>query len=720
MTAQQTSLSLLKKYRWGILLLAGLLLVGGLFFVFRPKTSAPASNIASQNPSATAFVPTSTASFEGILRLTVREPGIYALPWRDLASLGLQGVDPATLRLYNLGQPQTLWYSGTGDNLTLYFYGAPLSTSYTAENVYFLTTVSNQLPRFQIANPYPLNDALFLHLEQNLIYLPRTEPEHTWFWKTYTAPKTDAIEFTLPPHSSGEATLRVSVFSNTEASSLDPDHHLRLLFNDTPLSDETWDGRVSHQLSATFSTDLLREGTNTLTLDLPGDTGAVVETILLDWIELEYPHPLIAENDRIAFHGTGETLPLEGFTTPPRLFDLTLAGDGSAIEIAPLADSQAPTTPDHRYLAVGPDGFLTPLALFPAQLTPDLRTAAGDYLVIGPPDLLEPLQPLLDYRTAQGLTPLPIPLYAIYDQFGAGVAHPEAIRNFLQYAYANWATPPKYVLLVGDSTYDPLGYQSSPEINRVPSFFRFTYYGGETVSDIPFAQMDDDGLPDLIVGRIPARTPEQVATLVQKTLEYEQNPPDTQNRILAVADGQEASFANDAQTFLNSFPGIYTPDLLAPPKGDTNAAGQITDALNDGVLFMSYFGHGSITMLGKDRIFSVEDGETLKNGANLPVMINITCLAGLFTHPDTESLTEVMLWNPNGGAVAALSATSLTTPGDQAYLTQAFVQALTDHPDATLGELLLAAQRQLPIENEGVREVMDTFLLFGDPALHLP
>lgn len=713
MSVPQSPQSHLKKYGWGLFLLV-LLLAVGLFFAFRPQASSPLPS-----SSATPFVPTSTASFEGILRLTVREPGIYALPWPELASLGLQGTDPATLRLYNLGQPQTLWYSGTGDALTLYFYGAPLATPYTAENVYFLTPASTSLPLFPTP-PYPLHAPLFLHLEQNLIYLPRAEPEHTWFWKTYTAPKTDPLEFTLPALTPGEATLRVSVFSNTEASSLNPDHHLRLLLNDTPLTDETWDGRITHQITATFATALLREGPNTLTLDLPGDTGAIVETILLDWIELEYPHPLLAENDQIAFHGTGATLPLAGFFTPPRLFDLTLAAPVSPLEITPLPASQAPTTLDHRYLAVGPDGFLTPLALFPAQLTPDLRTATGDYLVIGPPDLLEPLQPLLDYHAAQGLTPLAIPLYAIYDQFGAGVAHPEAIRSFLQYAYANWKTPPKYVLLVGDSTYDPLGYQSSPEINRVPSFFRFTYYGGETVSDLPFAQMDEDSLPDLIVGRLPARTPAQVTTLVAKTLAYEQNPPATQNRILAIADGQEASFAADAQTFLNSFPATYTPNLLSPPKGDTAAAGQITEALNDGVLFMSYFGHGSITMLGKDRIFSVEDGETLKNSPNLPIMINITCLAGLFTHPDTESLTEVMLWNPDGGAVAALSATSLTTPGDQAYLTQAFVQALTDFPDATLGELLLAAQRQLPIENEGVREVMDTFLLFGDPALHLP
>ncbi|HNB55167.1 MAG TPA: C25 family cysteine peptidase, partial [Anaerolineales bacterium] len=433
------------------------------------------------------------------------------------------------------------------------------------------------------------------------------------------------------------------------------------------------------------------------------------------------PYPTDAKKGRARWPGTHEKIDLTAFSTPPYVFDLTLAENVSPVEITPLTALQYPTVPDHQYLAVAPNGFLTPLAIFPTQLTPDLRTAQADYIAIGPPDLLASLQPLLDHRASQGLAPLAVPLYAIYDQFSGGVAHPEAIRHFLQYATQNWATPPKYVVLVGDSSYDPLGNQYSSEINRVPSYFLYTFYGGETVTDVPFAQLDDDNLPDLVVGRIPARTPEQVATLIEKTLAYEQAPTsERSHHVLAIADGQETSFTTDAQTFLSYFPTDYTSILLAPPKGDTTAAGQITEILNEGVLFMSYFGHGSILMLGKDRIFSVEDGAALTNRDHLPIMINITCLAGLFTHPEAESLTEAMLWNPSGGSVAALAATSLTIPADQAFLTKAFVDALAQNPNATLGELFLTAQRLLPVENEGVREVLDTFLLFGDPALKLP
>jgi hypothetical protein len=77
------------------------------------------------------------------------------------------------------------------------------------------------------------------------------------------------------------------------------------------------------------------------------------------------------------------------------------------------------------------------------------------------------------------------------------------------------------------------------------------------------------------------------------------------------------------------------------------------------------------------------------------------------------------LWQPDGGAVAVLAPTSLTLPTDQSFLSGTLIQALLDNPDITLGEALLKARRQVPVTNLGSQDVMETFLLFGDPALRL-
>jgi hypothetical protein len=141
--------------------------------------------------------------------------------------------------------------------------------------------------------------------------------------------------------------------------------------------------------------------------------------------------------------------------------------------------------------------------------------------------------------------------------------------------------------------------------------------------------------------------------------------------------------------------------------------------LSEGALLVAYFGHGSITQWGKDRIFTTDDVATLTNGHRLPVVLNMTCLTGLFTHPQVDSLAETLLWQQEGGAVAVLAPTSLTLPGDQSFLSRALAEALFRDRLPTLGQALLQAQRQIPTDEPGTRDVMRTFLLFGDPALRV-
>jgi hypothetical protein len=69
--------------------------------------------------------------------------------------------------------------------------------------------------------------------------------------------------------------------------------------------------------------------------------------------------------------------------------------------------------------------------------------------------------------------------------------------------------------------------------------------------------------------------------------------------------------------------------------------------------------------------------------------------------------------------VAVFAPTSLTLPGDQSFLTRAFGEAFLAEPNLPLGDLLLKARRQIPVATAGALDVMQTFLLFGDPAMKL-
>lgn len=567
-----------------------------------------------------------------------------------------------------------------------------------------------------------------VRVEENWVYSPRVKEGDHWFWVSLPAPQAQPFDITLDGVTAGSGRLRLEVWASTEAPA-SPDHHLHVSVNGQRVADESWDGQGRRLIQADVPAGLLREGANVVRVEAPGDTGVAADITFIDGIEISYPRLLVAEMDRLSFDSPGGVQRITGFTGPVSVFDVTdpervtrVAGvqeEQREDQVAVAFEGEA----GRRYLAVGPEGFLRPTRIVRASTAPDLRASGNgaDYVAIGPPDLLEPLQPLLDWREEQGLQVMAVPVAAVYDQFNGGLPEPEAIRAFLKYAVQSWERAPRYLLLVGDATYDPRGYVTPAEVNRLPSFLISTVYGGETASDVRFAQLDADLKPDLAVGRMPARTPEQVRILAGKTLAYEKQPADGawRRRVLAVADGQDPSFRSDAQSFIEQLPGGYQAVEVFLEAGATDANQQVQRALEEGNLLVAYFGHGSVTQWGKDRVFTAADSATLSNGDRLPVVLNMTCLTGLFTHPQVDSLAETLLWHEGGGAVAVLAPTSLTLATDQTFLSRPLVEALLQDQVPTLGAAVLQAQRRVPTEFAGTRDVMQTFLLFGDPALRL-
>jgi hypothetical protein len=442
----------------------------------------------------------------------------------------------------------------------------------------------------------------------------------------------------------------------------------------------------------------------------------------VDWIQVIYPRSLTAENDRLALTASGGRQVFAGFSGPVSIYDLTASDLPVEVsrDVDPAQSFQGQA--GNHYEVVGPQGWLRVEQVRAPVLAPDLRRegSGADYVAIGPADLLEPLKPLLALRLSQGLEAVSLPVEAVYDQFGAGLPDPKAIQAFMKYAVSHWDPAPRYLLLVGDASYDPRGFVAPPEANRLPTFLVMTVFGGETASDIEFVQVNDDPWPDLAVGRIPARTPDQVQILVAKTLQYEKSARQgNPQNILAVADGQDPTFKGDAQAFLDLFPQSFPRQLYAPAADVSRANTEVSSALSKGEWLVAYFGHGSINMWGKDRLFTNGDIAALASQPRLPIVIQMTCLTGLFSHPKAESLSEALLWSPETGAVATLAPTSLTLPFDQAFLSKPLAEAVLSDPQATLGQVLLTARRTVPVDNRGAMDVMLTFLLLGDPALRI-
>lgn len=671
------------------------------------------------------------------VKFSLSTPGMVRIPLSALKQAMQSAVIvPGELHLYYRGVSVPFWVEAQDEALIFYAQGS--DSLYSRESVYILSlgelntltdSVSPLTPP-SIPSNLPLGSYFALQrLEENRLYQPQAEGEERWFWRSLPAPAYQEIEIQVSDLAldSGQdlpARLTLALWSASE-SSQSPDHHLRVYINGQQVADEKWDGKGRRLLQAEFSAEILSEGVNRIVLEAPGDTGVAADLSYLDWLEMGYPRRLRPQNDRLEFWSQGGALSLEGFSGAVFALDTTqpLAPEPIGVEEKDgfvILDTQA----GRRYLVVGPGGYQEPTGLLPLAALPDLRAPGlgADYAAVGPPDLLQALQPLLDYRSGEGLKVVAAPLEAVYDQFNDGIPEPQAIQRWMRYAAENWQPAPRFLLLVGDATYDPKGYLAPQEANRLPAFLVDTVYGGQTASDVAFVELDGDNRPDLAVGRLPARTSDQVAALVEKTLSYEhglaaENPP---YPVLAVADGQEPGFQRDARAWLELFPPPTPTELLAPPPGESGSASAIQEAIREGTSFVAYFGHGSVNMWGKDRLFTAEEAARLDNLNRLPVVLNMTCLTGLFTHPKVESLAEALLFNPSGGAVAVLAPSSLTLAYDQSFLSEPLVKEILAQPEARLGEIHLAARRQIDLDTPGKRDVMLTFMLFGDPAIHLP
>jgi hypothetical protein len=97
----------------------------------------------------------------------------------------------------------------------------------------------------------------------------------------------------------------------------------------------------------------------------------------------------------------------------------------------------------------------------------------------------------------------------------------------------------------------------------------------------------------------------------------------------------------------------------------------------------------------------------------------MTCLNGFFHHPTTESLSEALLW-ADGGAVAAFMPSGEGVTAEQLPVAKSFYRHLSGGELSTLGAVVVATKRELVDNGTGSEDMIRTFNLLGDPALHLP
>lgn len=321
-------------------------------------------------------------------------------------------------------------------------------------------------------------------------------------------------------------------------------------------------------------------------------------------------------------------------------------------------------------------------------------TTRGDTVIVLPKDWKPAIQPWKQYRQQQG--------HQVWE------LEAEQGLEGLKLAIAELAKQRvlKYVVLAGDVQ------------NSVPTFYHpstaLVQFGGTATlaSDNDYGDLNDDGVPELAVGRIPAHSAEQLNAYLSRVIAYEKNDDFSAWRrdvhVVAGVGGfgvvTDSVIEMTTRRFLSdTVPGWVNLSMTQASltshycPNPVNFSEATLGRLNDGGAFWVYIGHGWIDELdsiqvGQARhpIMTIQHLPTVKV-QQPPIAIFLACYTGAFDARQ-DCLAEQLILQESG-PIAAIAATRVSGPYGLAILSDGLLRGYFEERLATLGELMLRSKQ---------------------------
>ncbi len=688
--------------------------------------------------------PTQEMQLVNTLNLKVRKTGIYRVTYEELKSAGLDlaGVSVKKLTLTNRGKVVPIYVDALnnksaggsfGAGKFIEFYAEALDTIYTDTNIYTLQVGKSQANRISEDNGAPSRNIIpsasyteTILVNKQIVYSNIAPGTDVWFDTAMLTAKT-AKSWTFNfqvnglADASAPASLDLVVWGVTNFSQ-NPDHHLLVSINGVSLANQTFEGLVEHKIKVSLPAGTLHEGSNTLQLTLPGDTGARSDLVNLDKFSISYQRFFAATDGKIAFTATGKVFTVTNLPGKDvvvyridnkgivRLQKTNVVKGSGNTYTATFGGTNA----EAKYLVSTVEVLSAP-TLEPTRLQVNLNNPA-QYLIISHPDFIDGLQPLIQARRAQGLTVSVVDVTNIYTQYSYGIFDPLAIQKYI--AYAKKSLGAKYVLLVGGDTYDYRNYLGINSISFIPSLYVTT---GRVAKFVPvdplYADVDNDNVPDLAIGRFPVRTRAELDLMVNKTLAY------TNKNY-----GKTAVFTSDKYDGVVSFKEINASLSADLPAGWSSeninlddlsvsaAQSQLFAAMNRGTALVTFTGHSGPTSWTFSNLFNTQVAATLTNAGRPFVLVQWGCWNTYYVDPLNNNLVQSFLFSGDKGAAAVFGAVTLTDSSSEAALGVLLTPRMIQ-PGMPMGMALQDAKRELAKTHPELLDVLLGWTLMGDPAL---
>jgi Peptidase family C25/Interleukin-like EMT inducer/CARDB len=494
-------------------------------------------------------------------------------------------------------------------------------------------------------------------------------------------------------------------------------------------------------LVAEFPSNLLQIGENILKTHSFPVPNVDINSLQVDWYEVEYPRYLVLINDSLKFKFNQslstslKVIKLTGaFSSNYILYKISDYGrrvsnfsrSGSTLEFADTVKT------GDEFFVITEGKVHSPKIYYKKQFENLVNpNNQADYIIISHPLLnssINSYMNLIEGNYSVGAKNINV--LDIYDQFNYGFFSPEPIREFLKQANQFWFDPkPSYLFLIGEANYDYHNYkQITPHvINLVPSF-------GHPVSDSWFAIWDSVvQIPQMFVGRLPANSEAEVLHYLNKHEKYLNDPFDMWNKSYFLLSGG----SNESQKLIaknindnlrvnyiqNEPAGGYASQLYATENPKTNfgpfTQEYIDSVFNNGGIVVSYLGHSGTKIWDN----GIENPDQLKNKYNKFSLINdFGCSTAKFAEFDIVSFSESFVNGLDGDAIAYQGNSSLGFTSTSYTFPQLYFEKLLKEKKYNIGEAHLSAKIKL-LNDYGNSSSIRLFILcntlIGDPLIEL-
>lgn len=495
----------------------------------------------------------------------------------------------------------------------------------------------------------------------------------------------------------------------------------------------------------------------------------------LDFIEINTRSSLLVSGNQTIFRdknavGTGNISEffVGNFPQGGQIWEITELANPKKVDQNPSAgvfQFTVNTDSLRTFIAFNNSGYLTPSFEKQVQHQNLHALPAADYLIVSNELFISQANRLANLHRDQGMTVHVVELEALYNEFSGGTQDPTAIKFFAKMffdrAEGDPDLMPKYLLLFGDGTYDPL--DRVPNNNYMCPVYHTVNsegYVSTLISDDYFGFLDEgegfspSDILDVAVGRLIATTREHATDLVNKIEHYMKNGSslysssgvdcgddgfiskhgDWRLRYTTIGDDGDNSYflVNDLEPAYeyvrNNHPEMnpnkiysdaFTRVITAggPRFPDVNK--EINRSVSSGTLLMCYVGHGGPTGAAQERIITTNQINDWRNIDRLTLFVSATCEFARIDDNERVSAGEWMALNPIGGAIALMTTTRAVFFSTNSITTSRFFENVflrdSDEKPRTFGEIITSTKNAIPGGSNNKR----AFMLLGDPALRI-